>query len=228
VLRRLQRRSRRRRPWRRRRWWAPLRSSLRSLQTYAAWVAESLHRQRLQRDARSVLAVRRGYDGPFTLRSVGLGTLSHLLRPIEFEGDILMNIPSFSAQAALYRSKARYFAGSSGAVAGQLGLSQLTFPALLRTPIICNGNCPPPICHFHCGPCTADSSVPSGCSRQCCSFGPGCEDPGCSTVDCPASACCPVTCSGASCSCGSYPNCQPTGMKTCTDCHGNPAPPQPC
>ena len=141
-----------------------------------------------------------------------------------------MNIPGLNAEASLYKSSRQYFHLGWGAAATDihLGLSQLAVPALLRTPIICNGSCPPTVCHFHCGPCGPDPSVPSNCARQCCSFGPGCEDPGCSTVECTAAACCPVTCSSSSCSCGTYPNCQPSGMKTCTDCHGNPASPQPC
>jgi len=39
---------------------------------------------------------------------------------------------------------------------------------------------------------------------------------------------CPVTCDSSQCGCGTYPNCTPTGTKTCTDCNGNPAPSQPC
>jgi hypothetical protein len=139
-----------------------------------------------------------------------------------------MNIPAFSAEAALYTTSTHYrFATTWAGAAGMIpSLSQLASPALLRTPIICNGDCPPPLCHFHCGPCVAN---PNGnCERTCCRFGPGCEDPGCSVIACPPSACCPVTCDSSQCGCGTYPNCTPTGTKTCTDCNGNPAPSQPC
>jgi hypothetical protein len=141
-----------------------------------------------------------------------------------------MNIPAFTAEAALSKTSTHYRFATSyiSAAYMHLSLSQLAPPALLRTPIICNGNCPPPICHFHCGPCGPNPNVPSNCGRTCCSFGPGCEDPGCSVIDCGSGACCPITCNSAACTCGTYPNCQATGMKTCTDCRGNPAPPQPC
>jgi hypothetical protein len=144
-----------------------------------------------------------------------------------------MNMPVFSAEASLYKSSTHYGFASAWAMGTsiQVRLSQLEgSPAPRRTPIVCNGSCPPPICHFHCSPCAPNSNVPSGCGRTCCSFGPGCDDPGCDDIDCGAAAChpCPVTCVSTSCSCGTYPNCGATGMKTCTDCHGNPAPSQPC
>lgn len=136
-----------------------------------------------------------------------------------------MNMPGLSAEAALYRSSGQYFMGTGWTASSgmHLGLSQLASPAILRTPIVCNGDCPPPICHFHCGPCHKDAT--GNCTRQCCSFGPGCDDPGCSAVDCPASACCPITCGACTGgSCNPYPACGPipnSGTQTCTDCHGN-------
>jgi hypothetical protein len=137
-----------------------------------------------------------------------------------------MHMPSLNAEVSLYRSTGRYVLSGGWAAAsdGQLGLSQFGSPEILRTPIVCNGNCPPPICHFHCGPCSKDPTVPTGCSRQCCSFGPGCDDSGCSTVDCPSGSCCPTTCGACTGGqCNAYPNCGPipgSGTQTCTDCHG--------
>src|ERR1700722_7787001 len=142
-----------------------------------------------------------------------------------------MNLPSFNAEASLYRVSTHYrlASGPAGQTDIQVILAQLGTSAILRTPILCNGDCPPPICHIHCGPCHKDST--GACVRTCTTFGTGCEDPGTFTSPCSATACqpiCLVTCDTGSCSCGGYPNCAPTGMKTCHDCHGNPAPSQPC
>jgi hypothetical protein len=145
-----------------------------------------------------------------------------------------MNMPTFSAEASLYKTRTHYrlATGWTNGSNTHVDLSQLGVSTPLRTPIVCNGNCPPPICHFHCGPCKPDSTVPSGCARTCCTSGSGCEDPGCSSIECPASACCPVTCDSSQCSggsCGTYPTCMRTpGTMPCTDCHGNPATSQPC
>jgi len=145
-----------------------------------------------------------------------------------------MTMPIFGAEASLYKSTIRYRAASGGAEGIDLGvaLSQLGAVAPLRTPIICNGDCPPPACHFHCAPCKSDPTASTGCSRTCTTFGPGCDDPGTSTVECLASACCPVTCDPSQCtggSCGTYPSCMRTsGTMPCHDCHGNAAPSQPC
>ena len=147
-----------------------------------------------------------------------------------------MTMPIFGAEASLYKSMIYYRATSGGAGGADPGvaLPQLGTIAPLRTPIICNGNCPPPLCHFHCTPCKPDPAASTGCSRTCTSFGPGCDDPGTTTVECPSNSpgCCPVTCNSSQCtggSCGTYPTCVRTsGTMPCHDCHGNPAPPQPC
>src|SRR5271166_6046559 len=140
-----------------------------------------------------------------------------------------MTMPIFGAEASLYKSMIHYHAASGGAEGVNIGvaLSQLGVVAPLGTPIICNGDCPPPHCHFHCAPCIKDSTVSTGCSRTCTTYCEG-EPPETSKSECPASACCPVTCDSSPCSCGSYPNCGPTGMKTCKDCNNNPVQPQPC
>jgi hypothetical protein len=139
-----------------------------------------------------------------------------------------MNMPGLRAEASLYRSCRQYFLGVRpvGVADSHLALSQLLQPQpALRTPIICNGDCPPPRCHFQCLPCEKNSSVPSGCARTCISSCPG-EPPVKSTSACLASACCPVTCTGpcAGASCGTPPNCtQQLGTQMgCTDCNGNP------
>ena len=144
-----------------------------------------------------------------------------------------MNMPGLRAEASLYRSSGQYFLGVGrvGIADPHLALSQLlqTQPAL-RTPIICNGDCPPPHCHFLCGPCHSDSSVPTGCARTCTTVCLG-EPPVTSTIECPASVCCPVKCTGcAGASCGTPPNCtQQMGTQTgCTDCHGNSVAGGPC
>jgi hypothetical protein len=143
-----------------------------------------------------------------------------------------MNIPVFNAEASIYKTSTHYRLASGPTIPSDIRVtpSQLSSAAIPRTPIICNGNCPPPICHFHCGPCHKDSS--GACVRTCTSFGPGCDDPGTSTVPCPADACCAVTCDSSQCtggSCGTYPSCTRTpGSMPCHDCLGNPAPSRPC
>jgi hypothetical protein len=140
-----------------------------------------------------------------------------------------MNLPTFGAEAALYRSNAYYRAADSWTTGTdiQVGLSQLgaTTPinsAMIRTPIICDGSCPPPHCHFHCGPCAPTPT--GGCARTCTTC---CSDTGCdtSTSDCPAQSCCTQTptcgpCTGQTCQ-GTFPNCSGlpgTGTQSCTAC----------
>src|SRR5271165_2784386 len=144
-----------------------------------------------------------------------------------------MTMPIFSAEASLYKSSIHYgFANAAMTGASiEVGLSQLGTAITLRTPIVCNGDCPPPHCHFHCNPCIKDSTVSTGCSRTCTTYCEG-EPPETSKSECPASACCPVTCDSSKCtggSCGTYPTCTRTsGTMPCHDCNGNPAPSQPC
>jgi hypothetical protein len=160
-----------------------------------------------------------------------------------------MNMPVFTAEASLYKTSGSYHsaaiwgdglascvdpaqlllpdplaAGWTSAVDTPIGPSQLGAPTSPRVPIICNGSCPPPHCHVHCGPCMPDATVSTGCARTCTTF---CSD-GTSetfTSECPASACCtqpPVCgpCTGQACG-GTFPNCAPvagTGTQSCTAC----------
>jgi hypothetical protein len=65
-----------------------------------------------------------------------------------------MSKPAFGAEVSLYKSSIRYGFANAWSAAARIGvgLSQLGIATPLRTPIICNGNCPPPVCHFHCLP----------------------------------------------------------------------------
>jgi hypothetical protein len=141
-------------------------------------------------------------------------------------GGIEMNLPIFGAEAALYTSSTHYRAAGSWTNGAdiQVGLSQLGAPAALRTPIICDGSCPPPHCTHHCGPCVTNPAEPTGCARTCttCCPGEGCDT---SFSDCPAQSCCteaPVCgpCAGQTCQ-GTFPNCSGTpgtGTQSCTAC----------
>jgi hypothetical protein len=142
-----------------------------------------------------------------------------------------MTIPTFTAEASLYRSRTHYqltggWSDGTGQMLGlqMLGLAQMPMASALRTPIICNGSCPPPHCQHHCGPCMPNAQSSTGCGRTCTTICPG-EPPDTSVSPCPTDACNPVTCGPCTGgSCGPYPTCGPiagSGTQTCTDSHGN-------
>ncbi len=141
-----------------------------------------------------------------------------------------MTLPTFSAEASLFRSRTHYWlsGGWSGGTADglglqMLGLAQMPASPQPRTPIICNGNCPPPRCIFTCGTCVPNSQVSTGCARTCTTICVG-EPPVTSVSACAAEVCDPVTCGPCTGgSCGTYPTCTPvagSGRQTCTDAHG--------
>jgi hypothetical protein len=138
-----------------------------------------------------------------------------------------MNLPTFGAEAALYKSTTRYCLATGWANVAeiQVDLSQLALPTPLpQTGITCNGSCPGG-CHVHCLPCAPDPTASTGCSRTCIASGPGCENPGSFTSECPATSCCTETptcgpCMNQTCQ-GTLPNCSGTpgtGMQSCTAC----------
>jgi hypothetical protein len=138
-----------------------------------------------------------------------------------------MNLPTFAAEVALYKSSTHYrYAGSwTNGADIEAALSQLGAPTAVRTPIICDGSCPPPHCTHHCGPCVANPAEPTGCARVCTTC---CPDSGCDTwfSECPATSCCTETpvcgqCMGQTCQ-GTFPNCSGavgTGTQSCTACN---------
>jgi hypothetical protein len=127
-----------------------------------------------------------------------------------------MNLPSYNAEASLYRSTVNY---QSVCVGGKgPGFGQEASWLVPQLPPLPNGGggCKP---HF--GPCTVpDSTCPTGFSRVIC--GTDCE---CDTFCCTKP--CPVTCGPCTGGqCNAYPNCGPvpgSGTQNCTDCHGNPS-----
>lgn len=136
-----------------------------------------------------------------------------------------MNMPTFGAEASLYKTSTYYHLASSWANGAdmQVGLSQVQ-------PILCNGPCEPICaCKPTIGECFAVSTGP--CSKASGGLGGSRTDIGCDctkTTTCctpPPPACTtPPTCgpcTGASCGCDNYPTCARThGTQTCTDCHG--------